>query len=268
LPEGEPAQGELQEIPFACYSTIEDGAEESLARDSTQNNDEWLNLKSAEDFIDYFQAYQRIGVAGANDDEVKQWAANMCAIFSDSRAKILTIPEVKNALRDKRKSLEQSNQREALLEHQQLADDSRQTQSVESKEADREARKKYYLRIVKKVETVVNQTMKLIAQFEGLDAELVNIQLGTKFNLKSTEEQLTEDSVVWGWAGQAGTAGQAIKKEILKRYVADMDIVAEGPDEEETRKSELIEAIEAEDLSARSGSRLRLLTNDLQREAA
>lgn len=238
----EEGTGEIDQIPFVIWG---DGLSDSLFRNVWGLEVANLNNNSSKTNIITKQGFQRIIVAGAADNELKKVGESIINKIKNENAKVYTIEAGNPDAAFKEEGLIESRaQRIALLQHNQLVDDTRQIQSAESKEKDMAAREKFYNKILDEAERKLKEIWALHYQFEGLaGGESIQISIVRDFGLKSSEVEMKERTSLSFMARSLGATDVA--KEVLKTEISRTTFTVTEDETEAELKQRLYEAVDS-----------------------
>lgn len=237
----ETGQLSIDVIPFEMIGC---GMPESVLKDVYQDARSIMNKTSAKDNILYYQAFQRVLGAGMKAEEIDKWSESIIAIAQDPSANIQTIEPANPAALDA--DIERAKARalrKGLMQHNQLVEDTRQVQSAESKTKDMVARIKFYDQTLDMLERKLHTIYGFHALFENEELPELNIKFVRDYGLEDTSIESTEDALVYSQAGQLGVV--ELQREVLRKYVAKMQIVARQGQSEEQRRQELLAVIDS-----------------------
>lgn len=214
----EEGQSELKEIPFVMWG---DGLCDSLFKETWQLESASFNLNSVVSNVIYKQGMDRTYLFGAKDGEAKSVNESQIVRISNPDGKVVNItPVAPEAAFTEIKLVDSRAQRIAMLQHNQLLDDTRQVQSAESKEKDMKGRERYYEKTIEQVERKLNRIYRFHLLFEGKDSliEGLAITLGRDFGLTSEDTEIKERNSLALMAKTGGVT--SVYKEVLKTAVS------------------------------------------------
>jgi hypothetical protein len=231
--------GTLEEIPFVM---IGDGAPDSVLKDVAHLNMINLNKQSTKDNIMYYQEHQRVMGTGIKPEELAVWNERTVATVSNENARL----HVVNAgstdnLTDDIANNEERATKIGLFQLNQLAEDTRQVQSAESKQKDMVARRKFYDDTLDLIEETFNEIFRFHALFEGVGSIESNIKIAREYGLDDPEEERADNLVINSIASQLGVLD--LQKEILRRLIIRRGAIGEPGDTPEDAAAKLLEAI-------------------------
>lgn len=242
----EEGSGTLSEIPFVMWGR---GLKDSILRNVWQLEKANLNNGSVKTNIMYRQGFQRTIVAGAKDHELKMIGESIINKVADHDAKVQTIEPGNPEAHFKEEALIESRaQRIALLQHNQLVDDTRQVQSAESKAKDLTAREKYYNKILDEAQRILKKIWGFHFEFEGIQgAEKLQISISRDFGLKASDEEIKERTNISFLARQVGAT--EVVKEVLKTEISKSNwTVTKDNETEEELKQRLYDIVDSAEL--------------------
>lgn len=210
--EGEILQ--IQEIPFVFFGS---GAEESFLHAYYNLNLAHMNLKSVLSNVNYNQGFQRSFVLGAKAEEVKNIGEYLINLISNPDANVLTIPSGSpDAIEKEIDKLEKQMHRYGKFEFNQLADDTRQVQSSESKAKDMIARVGIYDTVINELEKALEQIYKLHFAYENITEDLT-VEITREYHLEDAQEEVQLLTLAFSQAREVGAV--EVQKDILKALI-------------------------------------------------
>lgn len=244
--------GGLAEIPFVLWG---DGPEESFAKDTWFLNFSWMNLNSVVSHIIYNQGFQRSIFSGIDKEEIAKMTEWTVTVTSSDRAQIFTIPPGDPvAAQLECDKLKREIHRRAKFEFNQLADDTRQVQSAESKTVDQKVRVKIYDNTLDEQTEVEREICRLHALYEGAAAENVDVSIGRDYGLDDDSAELAEMKEVWNEARELGVV--ELQKQILKIRAARLKFLPTDDETEDEVRDAMMDAVDAAQPAPRSSSTL------------
>jgi len=219
---------ELEEIPFVFFGS---GPDESYLKSVWELNIALLNQTSILSNCNYNQGFQRSFVAGASEEEVKLAGEFLISLLSNPDATIHTIPAgLPEATAQEIAVTKNELNRRAKFEFNQLADDTRQVQSAESKEKDMRGRVGIYNYTLDLLEKRLTKIYQLHSIYEGEDPEAVSVVISRDYGLED-ETLLQQDlSEVFAQARELGAL--EVQKAVLRTRIRRLKLVPK-PDQTE-----------------------------------
>lgn len=244
--------GALPEVPFVIFGN---GAEDSFISTIIEMNKALLNKRSVKDNIIHYQAFQRSFATGVKPEELGKVGESIITALENEKASILTIPPgdtvaVENEMAEIRNELS----RHGKLEFNQLADDTRQVQSSQSKSKDTQAKVKIYDTVIKLFENKLRKVYQLHALFDGglsFDISSVSVSISRDYNLDDSQEETFEDQATFAMARELGA--EDVQKAILKKRIQNLKIVPDNDLTEDETLKKLIDSIDAAAPQSQSG---------------
>lgn len=207
--------GELDYIPF---KVIGRGYDDSAVKDVIPVSENRMNKKSGYDNILYNQSFQRsVLFSEAANKDVITFAEGVIAYSNDPQGRFETIEPVDpSALREEIMSLDRLAYRTGLFENKQLAADTRQVQSAESKAKDTDVLVEYYETLIQLLTKNFNVILDYVKDFINEDSE-TTITITSDFNLNDSQVEATQRQIAFNQARSLGLDNVA--KEILKQSI-------------------------------------------------
>lgn len=235
-------KGEISKIPFVMWGR---GLRDSIDRYVWPLEKAALNNGSTKTNIIYKQGFQRLIVAGAKDGELSKMGESIVNKIANPDAKVFTVDAGNPEASFREEGLIESRaQRMALLQHNQLVDDTRQIQSAESKEKDMIAREKFYNKILDQAQVKLRQVWALHYEFEGLKGgEKIEISIARDFGLKDSSTEMLERASLSAQARTLGAHG--VQKEVLKTEISRATFTVTGEETEQELKARLYKEVES-----------------------
>lgn len=232
------AVGIKEEIPFAMLGT---GPRNSFCLDNVRTNRAFLNRYSVRDNINHHQGFKKSIIFGNNvkQEDLKVMAENTMTIIPDTEASLNSIDAGDPvAITAQLAEMRVLARRQGMKEHNQLADDTKNVQSSESKAKDVKGRVKLYNKTVDSTEVMQTKVYRFHAMFEGLgEAEVkkVTVAIGRDYGLDDEAQEAADDQQNSSMAGSLGA--RLVQKKILKKRISEQRFVPEeGKTEEDIRK--------------------------------
>lgn len=230
--EGEAKEGAIDRIPITII-----GHGRSRFYKIALSNKKLFNDGSVLDNVLYYQGFKWHIITGVKPDDIKSRAEFKVTTIDNENASVHSIeegnPEALFKAIDKR---EQRTRRAAMFDVNALtSDDSKQQQSVESKEHDAKGRVKFYDRVITSFETKLNEVFQTHAQFEGYAGEF-KITIAREFGLDDTNKDILESTTVFNLAKDIGAV--EVQKSIVIQMIKKMKSVSEE------EKEKLIASVE------------------------
>jgi hypothetical protein len=230
-------------IPVIPIEIVGRGIRDSAMKGVVQQSWKIFNSISVCDSINHHQGFIWHYATGANENEVKEIHEAGVSLFANPDAKIDSVPAgvptgYENQINREKATLK----RIGMREFNQLADDTAQIQSADSKSLDQKSRLKWYQDITNKLERSERRTWQHIALYEGANAEEVAITIERDFGLDDPTATQSIRGMQFSRATQAGV--EEIKDNLLKLDVLEMDIVPKADETVEDARARLFEAID------------------------
>jgi len=244
----------VTEIPFALMG---EGPSKSFILDSTYVNEAMMNRLSVRDNVNHYQGFKKSIVAGGDAKELEVMSESTITHMADRDVTVHSIDAGDPiALTEQIGEMRVYSRRVGMKEHNQMADDSKNIQSSESKEKDTKARRKLYDVTLNLLTNFQKKIYRFHAMFEGEPNAEIAVSIAREYGLDDKVQEASERQQVFSMAGQLGVP--SVQKETLKTAVSRMRFVArdDGTTEDEVRQ-ELYDNIDV----AESGSRLASQVN-------
>lgn len=201
-------------IPFVIIGR---GIQDSAIRTVQQISRVRLNKQSSLDNILYYQGFRRVGIAGVEPQEAFILAENTFATFQNPDAKVLDFGESSaEATQSSIDRLDRVASRVGLKQRHLLADDTRQTQSAESKSKDAESLNEWYDKTLDKFTRKMQAIYDIHAEYEGL-TPIADISIERNYRSDDSEAQVIERDYTFQQARELGAID--VQKEVLKQGV-------------------------------------------------
>lgn len=235
-------EGALSEIPFVMWGR---GLRDSIDRMIWPLEAAAMNANSNKNNIIFKQGFQRIIVAGAKSHELAKIGEAIINKLENENAKVHTVEAGNPDASFKEESLlETRAQRMALLQHNQLVDDTRQVQSAESKEKDLKAREQFYCKILDQAQRILNKVWRLTFELEGVEGgDKIQVSFARDFGLRDDNTEMAVRNSISAQARALGAT--SVQKEILKTDVSKLNFVVTGEETEAALKERLYKEIDA-----------------------
>lgn len=232
--------GGIEGIPFVIMGR---GPRDSLVRSLAVQNCTHMNTMSVRDNILWYTGMQRDAFVGVTPQEVDKWSESAGLLLRNENAKIFTVnPVTPEGLEHAITRLEKFIHRTGKFQFNQLADDSKQTQSADSKQLDLKVQKDIYDKTLDKLTGIIRQIWQWHARYEKADPTTIDAQIDRDYGFDDLESQLAEWQITWNAARELGAS--KTMKELLKLKVFRMPLVpTEGVSVDERRK-ELLDEID------------------------
>jgi hypothetical protein len=258
--EGEPIDkgvlGEkVTEIPFAIMG---EGPEKSFVLDSTHVNCAMMNRLSVRDNVNHYQGFKKSIVAGGDAKELEVMSESTITHIADRDVTVHSIDAGDPiALTDQIGEMRVYARRVGMKENNQMADDSKNIQSSESKEKDSKARRKLYDVTLNLLTAFLKKIYSFHAMFEGESDAKIAVSIGREYGLDDKVQEAAQHQQVFSMAGQLGV--RSVQKETLKTGVSKLRFVArdDGTTEDEVRQ-ELYDDIDAAEPGSQLASQVNL----------
>lgn len=233
--------GGLTEIPFVIWG---DGPKESLADDVWFLSKAWMNLNSVLSHIIYNQGFQRSIFSGVDKEELVKMTEWSVTVVSGENAQIFTIPPgdpvAAQAECDK---LKKEIHRRAKFEFNQLADDTRNVQSADSKAKDTIVQKVIYDMILDEQAEVERQIYRLHAQYEGADPEAIQASIDRDYGLEDANAEEVELLSLFNEARELGVFEP--QKQVLRIRASRPKYLPTDTESEDDILKKVMDAIES-----------------------
>ena len=231
------------EIPFVLMGC---DAEESLIKDSAEGNAALFNRLSIRDNVNHYQGFQKVIVAGAAPEELSVMNESTITVCQRSEVSVHEIPAGEPAAIERQiMEIRAYLRRVGMKEYNQLADDSKNIQSAESKEKDTKARKELYDQILDLQTEALTKIYRLHGLFEGLsdaEREAISVSITREYGLDDKVQEAAERQQAFSMAATLGV--DRVEKELLKAVVSRQRFVATDELDEEEVRAECYAAID------------------------
>lgn len=233
--------GGLTEIPFVIMG---DGPEESFAKDSWPLNKAWLNLNSVLSNIIYNQGFQRSIFSGISKEELTKMTEWTVTVVHGENAQIFTIPPGDPvAAQQECDKVKREAHRRAKFEFNQLADDTREVQSAESKSKDLVVQKVIYDNTLDYLEATLLKIYRFHAEFENENPDNITVSIARDYGIEDTTAETAEMEAVWTEARELGVI--ELRKEILKMRASRLKFLPDDGEDVAAVRARVLEAIDA-----------------------
>lgn len=237
----EEGDGAIAEIPFVIIGR---GPCDSLMRDMTWSNFAHMNLQSVEDNIHYHSGMQRNVFVGFTKEELNSWGESVGIMTPNETANVLSVnPAYPQGIMEAKANLEQKMHRQGKLQFNQLADDSRESPSPESKQMDNVVRQDTYNKKLDIMQKAQRQVWGWMAEFEGGSEETVDVKIDRDFGFDDLEAKRLKRENLWAKAREVNAL--EVQKQLLITEVAEMEITPIDGRKVEDIRQELYDAITA-----------------------
>lgn len=218
--------GSFEEIPF---SIIGGGVNDSMLSEGMPLNKALLNKRSIRGSIIYNQGFQRNFIFGVEPKEIIRVGEHLLTAVKNENAKILSLEAgTVDASTEEIKDIQNQVDRRLRLEFNQLADDTRQIQSAESKQADRVGKKKIYSLIIDQFQSFFTNIYRFHFLFDdpkAYDPKAFTLSIAKDFELDDLSVELSESQVAFYMAKDLGVI--KVQKAILKYRISRLKFLPE-----------------------------------------
>jgi len=223
---------------------IGDGPEHSFVRDIVMDNCAHMNMQSVHDNVLWYGGMQKHMFTGVTREELDKWSEAAGIITSSQDAQVFTIsPVYPQGLIEALRGLEVRIHRRGKFQFNQLADDTRQVQSAQSKHIDEAVRKDIYDETLDLFTEGERRIWQWHARFEQVDPETISVSIARDYGFNDSEAEDQKKEALWNKSRELGAIG--IQRQILKSDIIDMPlVVSEGENEDDVRKA-LLDEIDA-----------------------
>jgi hypothetical protein len=253
-------EGGVEGIPFVIMGR---GPRDSFVRSLAIQNCTHMNTMSVRDNVLWYTGMQRDAFVGVTKEEVDKWSEAAGLLLSNQDAKIFTVNPVNpEGLENALSRLEKFIHRTGKFQFNQLADDTRQTQSADSKQLDLKVQKDIYDKTLDLLTGVLRQIWQWHARYENVDRATIDVQIDRDYGFDDLESQLAEWQVTWNAARELGAI--EVQKELLKLKVFRMPLVPTNGIPVEKRRQQLLDEVDsAKPPAAQASARLSGLNSQL-----
>lgn len=234
----------LTAIPFVIMGC---GYEDSFIEDIAEPSVYLLNIASVKSNINYNQGFKRNFAIGADETELTKAGESLITVIKNSDARIMTLEAGDPvAIADEEARVLNEINRLGLFERNQLADDTRQVQSAESKAKDMIARQQIYQDTMDLLAETLTKLMRFHAEFEGLgdgEIETIAVTIERDFGLDDEAATQAEEMQVFSMARELQAV--EVQKAILRSRIKRLSLVPKKDQSPEEMAEELAESIDA-----------------------
>lgn len=233
--------GALEYIPFYIWGC---GPRESYLREIWELNAARMNLSSIKSNINYNQGFQRNAAAGAKPAELEKAGESLIWILSNENAKFFTIQAGDPAAIEKEEAvLKNEINRRRKFEFNQLADDTRQQQSAESKEKDMVARIGIYDQTLDTLEMLLVKIWTAHLDYEGKSGAAVKVKIERDYGL---DDELATSLELHTTFAEAQTIGaREVQKAVIRTRISKLRLIPKDGQSDDDLRKELFDDIEA-----------------------
>lgn len=243
--------GGLNTIPFVVMGC---GPEDSFIKDVWPLNKTFMNLLSVLSNVLYNQGFQHSVLTGARKEEITKITEYTITLLSNPDASIHLIPPGDpQGLFSELANLKGEIHRRAKFQYNQLADDTRQVQSAESKEKDLIVQKVIYDNTLDLLSRTEEKIYRFHAEFEGANPDDISVSIARDYGLEDKQAKSAQQQQVFSMAGQLGV--QELQKEILKIWASELDYIPSEEETEDDVRQRMFEAIDAADSTASTAAK-------------
>lgn len=242
-------EGGIDRIPFVLWG---EGPEESFAKDSWALSKSWMNLNSVVSHIVYNQGFQRTILAGVDKQEVTKLTEWTVTVVAGDRVSIYTIPPGDPvAAQGECDKLKRETHRRSKFEYNQLADDTRQVQSAESKSIDQKVRERIYENTLDTQTDVERRIWQLHAIYEGEPVEAIDVSIAREYGLDDPTAERADLDAVANDARELGVT--ELRKQVLRIRASRLKYIPSETESVEEIEKKVMDAIDqAQPQAARS----------------
>lgn len=209
-------------------------------------NQSWkvFNSISVCDSINHHQGFPWNIATGVNEDEVSGGKhEGGLSLFGNPDAKVMQVPAgiptgYENQIAREKATLK----RIGMWENNQLADDTAQIQSADSKSLDQRARLKNYEDLTNQLERSELRVWQFVAMYEGADPKSIALTIERDFGLDDETAAQATRGLQFSRATQMGV--DDIKKNLIKLDVLDMEVVCNEDEKVEDARARLLKAVD------------------------
>lgn len=231
----------LTEIPFVIMGC---GYEDSFIEDIAEPSVYLLNIGSVKSNINYNQGFKRNFAIGCEAEELTKAGESLITRIANENAHIMTLEagDPVAIANEEARVLNEIN-RLGLFERNQLADDTRQVQSAESKEKDMIARQQIYSDTMDLLDETLTKLFKFHAIFESESEKEVSVTIERDFGLDNEAATQAEEMQVFSMAREL--QAREVQKAILRSRIKRLNLVPKPEQSVDDMHKELAEDIEA-----------------------
>ena len=239
-------EGRLREIPFVLWG---DGPGDGFVRAVARANRIHMNMMSVRDNVLYYTGFQKIAMTGVAPEEIEKWAEAAILLLGNENARLLQIDPVNpEGLTDRQSMLERYIDRIIKFEYNQLADDTRQVQSSDSKAKDMVVRKVIYNDTLDDLTNVERRIWRFMAMMEGESPDAIDVTIGREFGLEDPEEERQDLLAAETSASNLGCVEW--QREIAKIHASKLRYLPSEKETAEQVRERVYAAIDAADPTA------------------
>jgi hypothetical protein len=184
-PVGEPIESELTRLPIIDIST------ESWIKDVCEETLRHFNLRSSKDSIEHNQGFEKIffiGIDPKDTDAITAISEHRYPILpKDADVKSIAPVNTESIGRSINNALDNAF-KVGLNQLRQVAGESKEIQSAESIEAEKDDRIALVEATLSEIESLGNRIIELFAEFQGLDAEEAFISLNKEITVEDMDQ--------------------------------------------------------------------------------
>lgn len=248
---GDVVDGSLDEIPFVLIG--KGPKEDSVLYAVVPKNRELLNKKSWRDMVLLNQGFDRLFGFGIRPEEIKFITERNVVLVENVDASIDRIGAADPAALEvecdnvKRDGILKGTLR--VAQQQQLM--TRQQASGDSKREDKESFIEYLEYVSERIQSGLNEIMKFLFWFEtGSKPEEGTFELTIEKDFSSipTDQEIQEDTLVYGMCDDFPMVGRKIKAELLATKVLTRKLSANSRESEDAMKQQFVKDLRAEAL--------------------
>lgn len=173
--------GSLDYIPFELWG---DGPKDSFLSDIWQLDGAIMNLNNVRSSINFHHGFPRNIMTGVKREEISKMAEWTITLLKDTEARLFTIPAGDPAAVEREiAELKRERTQRGLIRINQLAEDTRQVQSAESKAFDLLQQQSFYMETLNQQERMESNIWATIFQMETNQRTTVKVTIGRDFHL-------------------------------------------------------------------------------------
>jgi len=244
---------DLSQITF---QPIGRNSESSLVRAVWPLNQGILNANSLIQNINYHQGCDVTVFLNCDPDGIGSVAEYLAIVVQGNNADVKKLGAGSpDAIVEYRNFLIHWAKRIGMHQMRQLLDDvTKQTQSAESKSKDLAAFEDYCNEVCDYFERWLSNVYRFHAMYENKNTqqsalEKITVAIGREFDLTDSVYELQKDTLLWTWVDALDdTARAALKKQIIKKYTAELKLTPTTETTEDAERVELMKAIDAADV--------------------
>lgn len=229
-------------VPFIPFTIFGSSVEDSFLHSIVENNVAHMNLGSVVSNIIYNQGFERNIIVGAKPEEIKKMGEWLVTVIDNENTKVFTLSAGNPEAGFKEKAeLNNHIYRRGKFEFNQLADDTRNVQSAESKERDMASRKKLYDNTLDALVTALTRIYKIHAIFEGDSPENVAVTIGRDYGLEDSQSKANKSNNVFTQAGIVGA--KDVQRQVVKTNLREIVLIPNENESETDMLARLDESI-------------------------